>query len=131
MHAHHASRSVNNADGKLTLFDGRVAVPFRRTRTRKDAEGFDDATPVVKLLRDMRAIWPSIGLTILLEDRLDADPLAAIATATRTQPGVIEAAARAQFTLQVQQDGRGWGPNPLRIFVAAPDDPMRIENLQS
>lgn len=67
--------------------------------------------------------------TILLEGGLTADELADIATAAREQPGVIDAAARTQLTLQVQQDGGGWKPNPLQIFVAAPDDPMRIETL--
>jgi len=66
--------------------------------------------------------------TILFEPGLDADQMAAIAAEARKQPGIIDAAPRTQFTLQVQQEGGGWGPNPLQIFVAAPDDPMRIEN---
>jgi len=68
--------------------------------------------------------------TILFERGLDAGHLAAIAANARTQPGIIDAAARTQLTLQVQQDDGGWGPNPLQIFVAAPDDRMRIETLQ-
>ena len=67
--------------------------------------------------------------TILLEQRRDATEMADIARAARGQSGVIEAAARTQLTLQVQQDGGAWGPNPIQIFVAAPDDPMRIETL--
>jgi putative ABC transport system permease protein len=67
--------------------------------------------------------------TMLFERVLDAGQMAAIAASARTRPGIIDAAARTQLTLQVQQDGGGWGPNPLQIFVAAPDDPMRIETL--
>src|SRR5262245_48879101 len=68
--------------------------------------------------------------TLLLERPLSPDDMADIVAAARKQPGIIEAAARTQFTLQVQQDGGGWGPNPLQIFVATPDDPMRIETLR-
>lgn len=66
--------------------------------------------------------------TILFERGLDADKMAAIAAEARKQPGIIDATPRTQFTLQIQQEGGGWGPNPLQIFVAAPNDPMRIEN---
>lgn len=65
--------------------------------------------------------------TILFERGLDAGQMAAIAAETRKQPGIIDAAARTQFTLQVQQEGGGWGPNPLQIFVAMPGDPLQIE----
>jgi signal transduction histidine kinase len=65
--------------------------------------------------------------TMLFEHEFDAGQMAAIAANSRTQPGIIDAAARTQLTLPVQQDGGGWGPDPLKIFVAAPDDPMRIE----
>ncbi|HEX9870948.1 MAG TPA: hypothetical protein VGC99_20605, partial [Candidatus Tectomicrobia bacterium] len=68
--------------------------------------------------------------TILFERGLDVDQMATIAAEARTQPGIIEAAARTQLTLQVQQEGGGWGPNPLQIFVAAPNDPMRLENFK-
>lgn len=68
--------------------------------------------------------------TILFEPGLDADQMATIAAEARKQPGVIDATARTQFTLQVQQEGGGWGPNPLQIFVATPNDPMRIENFE-
>src|SRR3990172_6439641 len=66
--------------------------------------------------------------TILLERRLNADEMAAIEAEVSKQPGIIDATSRTQFTFQVQQEGGGWGPNPLQIFVAAPDDPMRIES---
>jgi putative ABC transport system permease protein len=92
--------------------------------------------------------------TILFERGLDADQMATIAAEARRQPGVIDAAARTQFTLQirqksreggpnhrplhhgrghagqVQQESGGWGPNPLQIFVAAPNDPMLIETFK-
>src|SRR5688500_16484497 len=42
--------------------------------------------------------------TILLERKLDAGQMASIATEVRKQPGVINATARTQFTLQVQQE---------------------------
>lgn len=67
--------------------------------------------------------------TVLLEHGLDAVRMGSIAADARTQPGIIDAAPRTQLTLQVQEDGGGWGHNPLQIFVAAPDDPMRIETL--
>ncbi|HEX9871863.1 MAG TPA: FtsX-like permease family protein, partial [Candidatus Tectomicrobia bacterium] len=65
--------------------------------------------------------------TILFGRGLDADQMADIAAEASKQPGIIQATARTQFTLQVQQEAGGWGPNPLQIFVAAPDDPMQIE----
>lgn len=65
--------------------------------------------------------------TILFERGLDADEMAAVAAEARKQPGIIDAAARTQFTLQIQQEGGGWGPNPLQIFVAAPNDPLQVE----
>jgi len=68
--------------------------------------------------------------TIIFNQRLDADQMAAIAADARKQPGIIDAAARTQFTLQVQQEGGGWGPNPLQIFIATPNDPMQIETFE-
>ena len=65
--------------------------------------------------------------TILFERKLDAGQMTAITAEVRKQPGIIAATARTQFVLQVQQQGGGWGPNPLQIFVATPDDPMQIE----
>src|SRR6266545_8039759 len=67
--------------------------------------------------------------TILFERGIDADKMAAIAAAARKQSGIINAAPRTQFTLQTKQEGgrEAWGPNPLQIFVAAPDDPMQVE----
>jgi len=67
--------------------------------------------------------------TILLKRGLNADEMATIAAEARKQPGIIDAASRTQFTLRVQQEGK-WGPNPVQIFVAAPNDPMRIETFK-
>lgn len=68
--------------------------------------------------------------TILLERGQSAEEMAAIAAEASKQSGIIETAARTQFTLQVQKEGGGWGANPLQIFVAAPDDPMWIESFK-
>lgn len=68
--------------------------------------------------------------TILFERSLDADQMAIIAAEAHKEPGIIDATSRSQFTLQVRQKSGGWGPNPLQIFVAMPNDPMRIENFK-
>jgi len=68
--------------------------------------------------------------TILFAHALDADQMEVIADEVRKQPGIIDAAARTQLTLNVQREGGVWGPNPLQIFVAMPNDPMRIETLE-
>jgi putative ABC transport system permease protein len=67
--------------------------------------------------------------TILLDRGIDAEQMAAIAAAARTRPGVIEATGRTQFTSQVEVNGRRLD-NPLQVFAAAPDDPMRIANFE-
>jgi putative ABC transport system permease protein len=82
--------------------------------------------------REIRRAYVSTNpasATMLFERGLDAGQMAAIAADARTQPGIIDVAARTQMTLQVRQEDGGWGPNPIQIFVAAPDDPMRIETL--
>ena len=63
--------------------------------------------------------------TILLDEPVDADQMAALAAAVRTKPGVIEATGRTQFTGDVEVNGR-LRENPLQVFVAAPNDPMRM-----
>jgi putative ABC transport system permease protein len=63
--------------------------------------------------------------TILLDKAIDAEQLAAIAAQARSRPGVIEATGRTQFTGEVQVNGRS-RELPLQVFVAAPDDPMRM-----
>src|SRR5438093_1370210 len=53
--------------------------------------------------------------TILFERGLDAEKMAAIAAEARKQPGIIDAAVRIQFTLQVQQEDGGWRSSPLQL----------------
>jgi len=76
--------------------------------------------------RDYLSTNPA-SATLLLEGGLDADQMAAIVAEARKQPGIIDATWRTQFTVLVQAEDGGWSPYPLQIFVAAPDDPMRIE----
>jgi putative ABC transport system permease protein len=63
--------------------------------------------------------------TILLDRPIDAERMAAIATEARRRPGVIEATGRTQFTSEVEVNGR-LRDISLQVFVAAPDDPMRL-----
>jgi putative ABC transport system permease protein len=63
--------------------------------------------------------------TILLDRGIDAERMSAIAAEARTRPGVIEATGRTQFTSEIEVDGR-LRDSPLQVFVAAPDDPMRM-----
>ena len=68
--------------------------------------------------------------TILFAPGLDPGQMATIADKARGRPGILDAIGRTQFTLQVQQEDGRWGPNPLQIFVATPDDPLRIETFE-
>jgi putative ABC transport system permease protein len=63
--------------------------------------------------------------TILLDQAIDAEQMAAIAAEVRTRPGVIEATGRTQFTAAIEVNGSSRG-NRVQVFVAAPDDPMRM-----
>jgi putative ABC transport system permease protein len=63
--------------------------------------------------------------TILLDKAIDAEQLAEIAAQARNRPGVVEATGRTQFTGEVQVNGQ-LRELPLQVFVAAPDDPMRM-----
>ena len=64
--------------------------------------------------------------TILLDKAVDAEQLAAIAAQARRRPQVIEATGRTQFTSEsVQVNGQA-RELPLQVFVATPDDPMRM-----
>src|SRR6266511_2698114 len=76
--------------------------------------------------RDYLSTNPA-SATILLEGDRDGDQLAAISAEARTQPGIIDATWRTQFKILIQRRDGGWSPYPLQIFVAAPDDPMRVE----
>jgi putative ABC transport system permease protein len=63
--------------------------------------------------------------TILLDQAIDTGRMAAIVTEARGRPGVIEATGRTQFNSEVDVDGRVLDI-PLQVFVATPDDPMRM-----
>ena len=67
--------------------------------------------------------------TILLDRRIDAEQMAAIAAEAHTRPGVIEASGRTQFTTEVRVDGLE-RDNRLQVFAAAPDDPLRIAKFE-
>jgi putative ABC transport system permease protein len=67
--------------------------------------------------------------TILLDQAIDAERMAAIAAEARRRPGVIEATGRTQFDSDIQVNGQ---PReiPLQVFVASPDDPMRMARFE-
>jgi putative ABC transport system permease protein len=67
--------------------------------------------------------------TIVLDRPIDPKELAAIAAQARRRPGVIEATGRTQFDSDIKVNGQ---PReiPLQVFVAAPDDPMRMATFQ-
>lgn len=85
------------------------------------------------------AAWPATGretrdaylttepasATILLDKAIDAGQMTAIAAQARQRPGVLEATGRTQFNSEIEVNGQ---PReiPLQVFVAAPEDPMRI-----
>jgi putative ABC transport system permease protein len=64
--------------------------------------------------------------TILLDRPIDAGRMAAIAAQARRRPGVIEATGRTQFTSESVQVNGQPRAIPLQVFVATPDDPMRM-----
>jgi putative ABC transport system permease protein len=63
--------------------------------------------------------------TILLERPISVEEMAAIAAQARRRPQVIAATGRTQFDSDLQVNGQ---PRdiPLQVFVATPDDPMRM-----
>ncbi|MGP3918389.1 ABC transporter permease [Nonomuraea sp. 10N515B] len=63
--------------------------------------------------------------TIVLDRDLDPQRMAAIAAQARERPGVLEATARAQFDGGIEVNGSKLDV-ALQVFVAAPDDPMRM-----
>ena len=67
--------------------------------------------------------------TIVLDRPIDAEEMAAIAAQARRRPGVIQATGRTQFDSDIQVNDQ---PRdiPLQVFVAAPDDPMRMATFQ-
>jgi putative ABC transport system permease protein len=75
--------------------------------------------------RDAYLSTEPASATVVLSQPVDASRLAAVAAQARTRPGVLDATARTQFDTAVQVNGQ---PRdiPLQVFVAAPDDPMRM-----
>jgi putative ABC transport system permease protein len=63
--------------------------------------------------------------TILLDRPIDAEQMTEIAAETRKRPGVIEATGRTQFDSDIQVNSQS-RDIPLQVFVATPDDPMRM-----
>lgn len=63
--------------------------------------------------------------TILLDQGIDTEQMTEIAADARRQPGVLEATARTQFTTDVAVNGQA-REIPLQVFVATPNDPMRM-----
>lgn len=63
--------------------------------------------------------------TILLERAVTPDRMAALVAEVRQRPDVLVAAARTQFDTRVEVNGRP-RTEPLQVFAAAPDDPMRV-----
>jgi len=78
--------------------------------------------------RETRSAYMSTrpaSATILLDEPIDAEQIATIAAEVRRQPGVLEAAGRTQYTTDVAVNGET-SEIPVQVFVAAPDDPMRV-----
>jgi putative ABC transport system permease protein len=67
--------------------------------------------------------------TIRFGPAIDAEEMALVAADARTQPDVIEATGRTQFTTDAEVDGQ---PReiPLEVFAAAADDPMRMATFE-
>jgi len=63
--------------------------------------------------------------TIVLDSGIDVEKMAAIAAEAQKRPGVIAATGRTQFGTEVEVNGQP-RVSPLQVFVAAPDDPMRM-----
>ncbi len=63
---------------------------------------------------------------IVLDPEIAPDQVDAIRTLARAEPGVIDATMRSVFNLQMQKEDGELSTTPLLLFIAAPDDPMRI-----
>ena len=63
--------------------------------------------------------------TIVLEQGVSVEEMESLAAEVRGWPEVVEATGRSQFNSDVEVDGI---PRdiPLQVFVAAPDDPLRV-----
>jgi len=67
--------------------------------------------------------------TILLDEAVDADRMAAIVADATERPGVLEAVGRTQFSSDITVNGEA-SEIPLQIFAAEPDDPMSMVRFQ-
>ncbi|GEM35365.1 hypothetical protein NN3_63720 [Nocardia neocaledoniensis NBRC 108232] len=63
--------------------------------------------------------------TILLDEGVKADAMAALVSRARSEPGVTEAVGRTQFDSEFRINDE-YRDLPIQVFVAAPDDPMRM-----
>jgi putative ABC transport system permease protein len=68
--------------------------------------------------------------TIVLDRGLDQARLAGVRDTVRAQPGVVDATLRGQATVEMLTPAGEPLDDPLQLFVAAPDDPMRIETFK-
>jgi putative ABC transport system permease protein len=60
--------------------------------------------------------------TLILNRGLSPDQLDAV----RARPGIVDATLRTQVTLQMETESGNLLADPLQLFIAAPDDPMRV-----
>lgn len=67
--------------------------------------------------------------TIVVDQPIDTQRMAAIVAEVRERPGIIEATARTQFRTEVEVDGR-LRDIPLQVFVATADDPLGMAKFQ-
>jgi putative ABC transport system permease protein len=63
--------------------------------------------------------------TILLDQAVDVPRMAALVAETGRRPGVLAVTGRTQFTSAIRVNGDERAI-PLQLFVATPDDPMRM-----
>ena len=63
---------------------------------------------------------------IMLDPGVAPDQIAAIRTFAHAESGVIDATMRSVITFQMQTAGGRLSATPLQLFIAAPDDPLRI-----
>ncbi|MBE0447573.1 MAG: hypothetical protein IBX64_05675 [Actinobacteria bacterium] len=61
---------------------------------------------------------------ITINPGVTPDQIEALRAVAQAEPGVIDATMRAVLSLKIQKDGDD--STPLQLFVAAPDDPMRV-----
>ena len=67
---------------------------------------------------------------ITLGEGIAPDQAAAILDLARAEPGVIDATMRSVLASQMRKEGAELSTSQLQLFVAAPDDPMRIATFE-